>query len=74
MPKFSILDYFSPESPIEFFLRAASRSDINSQKKLPKINEAILVAVKGPEDMFAELLGIPRREALAVDLHESDWV
>ena len=64
----------SPESPVQFLLRAACRSDINSQEKLPEVDEAVLIAVKGAEDMFTKLSGIPRREALAVDLHEGPRV
>ena len=64
-------EILSPESPVQLLLRTASRSDINSQEKLPEIYEAILITIEGPEHMFTKLSGIARGEALAVDLHES---
>ena len=61
---------FLLESPVEFFLRRPSRGDINSEQELLEIYEAIVVAVKSSEHMGTEILSLPSRETLAVDLHE----
>ena len=59
-----------PEGPVELLLRAARRGDVDGEEELLEVDEAVLVGVEGPEHVITEFVGVPRREALAIDLHE----
>ena len=47
-----------PKSPIQFLLWGAGRGHIYSKEEFLEINEAIVVAIKCPEDVGTKLLCI----------------
>ena len=63
-----------PESPFELLLGGAGRGHVDGEQELLEVDVAVLVRVEGPEDVVAELLGIPRGEEHLVHVNELDCI
>lgn len=61
---------YSPECPVQLLLRTAAGGDVDGKQELLEVDVAILVGVESAKHMVTELVGIARRKALRVDLHE----
>ena len=61
---------FLPESPVQFLFGAPAGGDVDGQEELLEVDEPVLIGVEGSKNVVTKLVGVPRGEALAVDLHE----